>query len=299
MSDTTLKLVISGAVVVGLVIVRWLVLRAVHRYVEDPDVWFRTRRIATYATTAIALITLAWIWLEAFDDLPTYLGLVSAGIAIALADLLKNMVGWVYIMARRPLRLGDRIEVAGTQGDVVDIRLFRFSLLEIGNWVHADQSTGRLIHVPNGILFTTEVANYTEGFEYIWHEIPVLITFESDWRSAKAILREAIDAAVPDPRRQATEHLLKTAQEYQIKIGTMTPIVYLTVKDSGVLLTGRMMVPVRERRGIEERVWGTVLARFAAEPDIDLAYPTVRTYYAGPVEIDTSPSVSPPGGDAE
>ncbi len=288
MSDTTLKLINSGAVLVTLVIVRWLVLRAVHRYVEEPDVWFRTRRIATYATTAITLITLAWIWLDAFDSLPTYLGLVSAGIAIALSDLLKNMVGWVYIMARRPLRLGDRIEVGGTRGDVVDIRIFRFSLLEIGNWVHADQSTGRLVHIPNGLLFTTEVANYTEGFEYIWHEVPVLVTFESDWRKAKAIIKEAVDGAAPDPRRQATKHLLKTAREYQIKVGTMTPIVYLTVQDSGVLLTGRLLVPVRDRRGVDERVWETVLSRFADEPDIELAYPTVRTFFAGPVGIETS-----------
>ncbi len=283
---------------------RWLVLRAVHRYVEEPDVWFRARRIATYTTTTVAVITLAWIWLEAFDSLPTYLGLVSAGIAIALADLLKNMVGWVYIMARRPLRIGDRIEVDGTRGDVVDIRLFRFSLMEIGNWVHADQSTGRLIHVPNGMLFTSQVANYTEGFEWIWHEIPVLITFESDWEQAKQIVRNQIDGAAPDPRRQASKHMLKAAREYQIKMGTITPIVYLTVKDSGVLLTGRLLVPVRDRRGVEEKVWQGILTEFAAAPDIELAYPTVRTFYAGPVEVETRVSSEvearrSPGGETK
>jgi small-conductance mechanosensitive channel len=285
-SDTTVKLIQSGAVAVGLLLLRWLVLRIIHRYVEDTEAWFRTRRAATYLTTFIAAVTLAWIWLDAFSAFPTYIGLVSAGVAIALGDLLRNIAGWVYIITRRPFRLGDRIEVDGTHGDVVDIRLFRFSLMEIGNWVHADQSTGRLVHVPNGLLFTTQVANYTEGFEFIWHEVPVLITFESNWEKARSIIREQIEAVSVDVHGRAAERLRETAGDYRIKIGTLTPIVYLTVRDSGVLLTGRFLVAARERRGVEERVWEGILRGFAAAPDIELAYPTVRTFFQGPIEID-------------
>jgi small-conductance mechanosensitive channel len=287
-SETTSEVVGSVAVVVGLILLRWLVLRYVHRTVEDPDVWFKAKRIATYTTTVVAAITLAFIWVDAFDSLPTYLGLVSAGIAIALSDLLKNMAGWVFILSRRPLRIGDRVEVSGTSGDVVDIRLFRFSLMEIGNWVHADQSTGRLVHVPNGIVFTTPVANYTEGFEYIWHEVPVLITFESDWEKGKVIIRQEIEKASSGFDENALRRIRKAAREYQIKIGALTPIVYLTVKDSGVLLTGRLLIPARQRRQVEDRVWRRILTRFAEEPDIDLAYPTVRTYLSGPIDISGS-----------
>ena len=301
MEETTAEIVASLTVILGLVVLRWLVLRYVHRTVEDPDVWFRAKRIATYTATFIAAITLAWIWFDAFDSLPTYLALVSAGIAIALADLIKNMAGWLYILARRPLRIGDRIEVAGTAGDVIDIRLFRFSLMEIGNWVHADQSTGRLMHVPNGIVFTNPVANYTEGFEHVWHEISVLITFESDWEKARSIIRHEIESvAISD--EQVLRRLRKTAGEYQIKIGTLSPIVYLNVEDSGVLLTGRLLIPARERRLVDDQVWSALLTRFADEDDIDLAYNTVRTFFAGPVSIShtddetEAPPDSEPGG---
>ncbi|MDJ0924111.1 MAG: mechanosensitive ion channel [Acidimicrobiia bacterium] len=298
MEETTAEIVASISVVLGLGLLRWLVLRYVHRTVDDPDVWFRAKRITTYTTTFIAAITLAWIWIDAFDSLPTYLGLVSAGVAIALADLLKNMAGWLYILIRRPLRLGDRIEVAGTAGDVVDIRLFRFSLMEIGNWVHADQSTGRLMHVPNGIVFTNPVANYTEGFEHIWHEIPVLVTFESNWEKARSIIREEIDkVSISDGH--VLRRLRKAAREYQIKIGTLTPIVYLKVEDSGVLLTGRLLIPARERRLVDDRVWSAVLARFAEEDDIDLAYNTVRTFFAGPVSINHSDHEPDEAADSE
>jgi small-conductance mechanosensitive channel len=296
LTHTQTNLIESFAVIVGLIVLRWLLLRALHRYVPETENWYHTRRIATYVTTIVAVITLAFIWFDAFSELPTYLGLVSAGIAIALSDLLKNMAGWLYIVVRRPLWLGDRVEVNGTRGDVVDVRLFRFTLMEIGEWVHADQSTGRLVHVPNGVLFTKPMANYTEGFEYIWNEVPVMVTFESNWERAKGIIQAEIESVSANVSAKASEGLRKTARDYQIKIGKLTPIVYLSVEASGIMLTGRFLVSARQRRGIEERVWEGILRRFRAAEDIDLAYPTVRTFYRDPIEVRTESSDSGAAG---
>jgi small-conductance mechanosensitive channel len=290
LTHTQINLIESVGVIVGLIVLRWLLLRAMHRYITETDDWYRARRIATYVATIVAVITLAFIWFDAFSELPTYLGLVSAGIAIALADLLKNMAGWLYIVVRRPLWLGDRVEIDGTRGDVVDVRLFRFTLMEIGEWVHADQSTGRLVHVPNGVLFTKPMANYTEGFEHIWDEIPIMVTFESNWEKAKAIILEEIEAISVDVSAKASEGMRKTARDYQIKIGKLTPIVYLSVEASGVVLTGRFLVSARKRRGVEEHVWEGTLRRFRDAEDIDLAYPTVRTFYRDPIDVRTESS---------
>ena len=280
------KAVVSVLVIFAYVFVRWLVLRIVHRQVKDEEVWYRTRKIVTYVSFFLIVLTLVRIWVVPFGDLATYLGLVSAGVAVALADVLKNMVGWVYILSRRPFRVGDRIETHAFSGDVIDIRLFRFSILEIGNWVRGDHSTGRIVHVPNQIVFTGPIANYTEGFEFIWHEIPILVTFESDWKKAEKIIREIIGRVTPDVTGAALTELRKTAQAYRIKYGQMTPTVYVDVEDSGIQLTARMLVPVRSRRDVNQKVWRAVLDAFAAEPTIDLAYPTVRTYLQGPIRID-------------
>jgi len=283
------KVIGSVVAVVVLLLSRWLVLRAVQQRFEEAWVDYRARKVATYTVTVIGMAILAWIWIDAFNDLPTFLGLVSAGVAIALADVLKNLVGWMYIFSRRPFRVGDRIEIEGTKGDVVDVRLFRFSVMEVGNWVDADQSTGRLIHIPNGLLFTTQVANYTEGFEYIWFEIPVLITFESDRRAARAIMEQALRDHAPDVERAAGSSIRETARSYHIKIGTLTPIVYLSVEDSGVLLTCRFLVNVRQQRGIAQGIWSAILDEFDRNPSIELAYPTVRTFFSGPVAIKRDP----------
>lgn len=280
------KLIESAGVIILYVTLRWIVLRIVHRQVKDENVWYRTRKIATYVAFAVIVLSLIRIWVVPFGDLATYLGLVSAGVAVALADVLKNMAGWIYILSRRPFRVGDRIETGDFSGDVIDIRLFRFTILEIGNWVNADHSTGRIVHVPNQVVFTGPVANYTEGFEFIWHEIPILVTFESDWKRAETIIRGIIEKEAPDVTGDALLEFRKTAQAYRIKYGHMTPTVYVNAQDSGIELTARMLVPVRSRRDVNQKVWRGVLEAFAAEPAIDLAYPTIRTYFQGPIRVD-------------
>jgi small-conductance mechanosensitive channel len=158
--------------------------------------------------------------------------------------------------------------------------------MEIEGWVGAEQSTGRLVHVPNGLVFTKEVANYTEGFAYIWHEIPVLITFESDWKLAEQAMLEVLRSHTPDVEGAAGTTIRATARRYSIRVGTLTPTVYLSVRDSGVLLTARFLVEARTRRGTEDRVWRAILEAFAEQPGIELAYPTVRTFLHDPIRLD-------------
>jgi small-conductance mechanosensitive channel len=177
--------------------------------------------------------------------------------------------------------VGDRIEIDGVAGDVIDIRYFQFTLVEIGNWVDADQSTGRIIHVPNQKLFFEPVANFTRGFGYIWNEIVVTVTFESDWRRAKALLTEVVTEHTTSLSKEARERLKEAARRYLISYDKLTPIVYTKVGPSGVGLTMRYLCDPRQRRGTEMAVWEAVLDAFGEEPQIELAYPTQRFYFRG------------------
>lgn len=285
--DILSNLLWSLLVLVTVLVLRRIARRVATRAIDEDEAAYRINKIINYLATAVFLITVAFIWVEAFSNFPTYLGLVSAGIAIALADVLKNLVGWIYILSRRPLQVGDRIEVDGFKGDVVDIRLFRFSLMEIEGWVDAEQSTGRLVHVPNGVVFTKEVANYTEGFSYIWHELPVMITFESDWKLAERLMLDILEDDAPDVHGAAGETIRATARRYSIRVGTLTPTVYLSVRQHGVQLTARYLVEARTRRGREDRMWRSILDAFAEQPNVTLAYPTVRTVLQDPIRLDS------------
>jgi len=246
--------------------------------IEDVSIRYQWQKTAKYSTVFLLLLFLSRIWFGAFDSIGTYFGLLSAGLAIAFQDLLVNLAGWIFILTRKPFSVGDRIEIGDTRGDVIDVRIFQFSIIEIGNWVDADQSTGRIIHIPNGIVFKKPQANFTVGFEYIWNEIPVLITFESDWKKAKQILTEILNSKTLTLTKDAEKQIKKAAEKFMIFYKTLTPKVYTSVKDSGVMLTLRFLCHVRQRRGNEEIIWETILEEFAKHKDIDLAYPTQRFY---------------------
>lgn len=277
-------------VILVVLLIRAALLRIVHGRIDDAQVWFRTRKYATYASFVITLLFLIDVWFGGIGGALTYVGIVSAGIAIALTDVLKNFVGWVYLVLRRPFRVGDRIEIGSVAGDVVDIRVFRFTVLEIRNWVGADQSTGRLVHVPNGLVFTESVANYTEGFPFVWDEIGVLVTFESDWELGERLLREQLAAHAPDvDARRMAPQIRRAAQDYFIRYVHLEPTVYVDVKDSGVLLTGRYLVGARERRGVADTLWRGLLGALAEHPTVELAYPTVRTYFRDALQVERRP----------
>ncbi len=279
-------IVFIALVLAGLLALRAVVLRVAMRNVDDPRVWYRVRKTATWITTGIFLVVTVLVLAGVGGGLLTYLGILSAGVAVALSDLLRNLAGWIYITTRRPLRIGDRVEIDGHAGDVVDVRAFRFSLLEIRNWVDADQSTGRIVHVPNGKVLSEPLANFGAGFQWVWHEVPVLVTFESDWEAATRMLQAALDEESPDVRsREAAEAIRRASKQYLLSFTHLTPTVYLDVKESGVQLTGRLLCDVRMRRGVNHRIWTNLLRAMAADPSVELAYPTVRAYFGDPVRL--------------
>lgn len=265
-----------------IVAVLWLVQRflraSVTERIKDPGRRYQWRKALGYIFTTLGVIIVSLVWFEGVQYAATYLGLVSAGLAITLKDPITNVVAWVFILWRKPFEVGDRIEIGPYAGDVVDQRIFQFSMMEIGNWVAADQSTGRILHVPNGMIFTSGVANFTHGPNFIWNEIPVLVTFESNWEKAKGILQEIANKHDIALDTNAASEFEAATRKFLLKYNKLTAIVYTTVVDSGVLLTIRYLCRPRQRRGTMEAIWEEILRAFAKHPDIDLAYPTTRFY---------------------
>ena len=273
------KLLLSILVVAAIVLARFIFMRVVDRRVEDPRTRYRLRKGSARTVFALGLVFLGAVWLEVVQELGTFVGLVTAGVAIALRDLVTNLAGWVFIMVRRPFEVGDRIQLGEHAGDVIDIRVFQFTILEIGNWVHADQSTGRVIHMPNGDVFREPLANYTSKFEYVWDELSVHVTFESDWRRAKEILEGIVQDVVGETAADAREEIQRASRSFLIFYRRLTPIVYTSLSEDGVRLSVRYLAPPRARRGTAQVIWERVLEAFAREDSVNFAYRTRRVYH--------------------
>lgn len=282
------KIIISILIVVFLSIIRLLILRIVWRQTENVKIRYQWKRTLSFIIPFTGLLLISAVWIQAFEEFGTFLGLFTAGIAIALKDPLTNLAGWFFILVRKPFNVGDRVQVGTHIGDVIDIRLFQFTILEIGNWVDADQSTGRIIHLPNGKVFIEPQANFSTGFEYIWNEIKVNVTFESDWEKAKNILEAIIQDFAKDIHIKAQKEIQEASKNYMIYYKHLTPIVYTKVIDFGVCLTIRYLCNPRQRRGSENILWQNILTAFNKDSDIQFAYPTTRFYKA-----DETPDAPP------
>ncbi len=272
------KILLSLLIIFVLWLFQLVILRIVWRQTKDIKTRYQWKRSSSLIIPFIGVILVGSIWLQAFRQFGAFLGLFTAGLAIALKDPLTNMAGWFFIVFRKPFVVGDRIQIGKHAGDVIDIRLFQFTILEIGNWVEADQSTGRIIHLPNAWVFQESQANYSTGFEYIWNEIAVRITFESNWEKAKNLLQEIINRQAEHIGKDAAKEIFKASRSYMIYYKHLTPIVYTKVKDFGIQLNIRYMCNPRQRRGSENEIWQEILTRFKAEKDIHFAYPTTRFY---------------------
>jgi small-conductance mechanosensitive channel len=272
------RLLATIVTVAGLWLVERVALALMYRRASDPRVRYMWRKSITYLALLIGLVAIGHIWIQRIESLATFLGLLTAGLAIALKDLVANLAGWAFIVWSRPFDVGDRVQVGPHAGDVIDLHLFQFTLNEIGNWVDADQSTGRIIHVPNGKVLSDPIANYDKGFRYIWSEIPVTITFESNWKKAKRILEGIATRHSEQLNEQVEKELLEASRRYLIAYTKLTPIVYVRVADHGIRLTLRYLIRSRFRRGSESAIWQDVLEEFGNETDLNLAYPTARHF---------------------
>lgn len=272
------KAVFTGAFLLVALLVRLLLARIVLPRILNPERRYAVAKTSRYTLIAFVTASLLWTWIGDRTGLATYLGIASAGLAIALQQPLMNLVGWLYIVGRHPYQNGDRVEIGPHKGDVVDIGMMHTTLIEVGNWVQAEQSTGRLLHVPNSLAITHATANATEGFGFVWEELPVTVTFESDWREAKRIVEEAITVGAEALRERAQTQMQDVADEYVILYRNLTPIVWTSIAPHGITLTARFLCEPRQRRGAKTAISERLLDALRDAPNVELAYPTTRFY---------------------
>ena len=282
------KILYSAIILLVLGLIRFSILKIVWRFTEDPKLRYKWKRTMSFIIGLLTVILIGSVWIKAIGQFGAFLGLFTAGLAIALKDPLTNVAGWLFIMTRYPFSLGDRVQIGEQAGDVIDIRLFQFTLLEIGNWVDSDQSTGRIIHIPNGTVFTQAQSNYSSGFKFIWNEISVLVTFESNWDMARDLLLKIVSEHAKELSADAEKKIIEASKKYMIFYQYLTPIVYTSVRDSGIKLTMRYICDPRKRRVTEHLIWEDVLRAFATHENIEFAYPTLR-YFDRKVEKGDSP----------
>lgn len=212
---------------------------------------------------AIFVIVLITIWVENPQDITVVYGLAGAGIAIALQDLFKNIAGGVVLFLTGIYRVGDRIEINGKAGDVMDIGILYTTILEIRDWVSGDQATGRLITIPNGQVLSNTTNNYTKDHNFIWDELHIPIAYSNDWKLAHDTILHIVNEQTREIVEQANKEIEGLEEKYYLDKRTAEPAIYLTSTDNWISFNVRYPTEVRSRRFLRDKITRLVLDELA------------------------------------
>ncbi len=262
------RLVTSALVVLVGVVLASGAGRLLARRTDDVYARYYARKLTRYVVAVLVLIALAIVWRAFAGRLGIVLGLATAGLAFAMQEVVGAVAGWFNIVSGRIFRVGDRIQMGGVRGDVIDITPLRTKVMEIGSsgddgtWVRGRQYTGRIVSVSNKATFTEPVYNYSAVFEYIWEELTIPVPYRHNWRKAEGILREEVErVSASEGAQQAIQAMTR---RYPIARADVEPRVFVRATDNWNELSARFIVPVRSARFVKDRLTRSVLDRFAA-----------------------------------
>lgn len=263
------RAVTSAAVVAfGFVLASFLPSVVTRRF-EDATSRYYARKLIRFGIGVVVLVVLAVIWRAFAGRFGVVLGVGAAGLAFAMQEVVGAIAGWFNILSGSIFRVGDRIQMGGVRGDVIDITPLRTKIMEMGtanedgSWVAGRQYTGRIVAVSNKMTFTEPVFNYSTVFGFIWEELTVPVPYDSDWHRAEQILRDEVASVSATP--DAQEAIKEMAARYPVPLADVEPRVFVRATDNWNELAARFVVPVRSARLVKDGVTRRVLDRFAAE----------------------------------
>lgn len=231
--------------------------------VSNKKKYFRNRMLKI-ALNIISIILVILLWGHRISGMVTIISFLSAGIAIAVKEIIFDFFAGVYINMKKIFELEDRVEINGIKGDVVNIRSLGFEVLEVGDRVHAEQSTGRIIHIPNSFVFLYSLKNYTKAFKYIWDEITVKVPLDADIEKTKEVLYDIVNSneileSIPKKMEDAVADV---TVEYRIYYNYLDPIIYTEIVDSHVELYIRYIVHPKKSRIVEDEIYLKILDEY-------------------------------------
>ena len=247
-----------------------LLRRADHRLIR---VRFWTRQGVSLLSTAVLILGLLSIWFSDPTRLATAFGLVSAGLAFALQQVITSIAGYFVILRGATFNVGDRISMGGVRGDVLRLGFIQTTIMEMGQppsvqgatpamWVRSRQFTGRIVTVSNSKIFSEPVYNYTRDFPFIWEEIAIPITYQADRARAEAILLDAAKRHSVSSASIAQAKRTEMERRFAVEPIDLEPRVYYRITDNWLELTVRFLLGTHQIRSAKDAMSRQIIDAF-------------------------------------
>lgn len=204
------------------------------------------------------------VWSDYLSNFLTIISFISAGVTIAIREVILNFFAGVFIKTKTPFKLEDRIEINNIIGDVVVINLLSFKVLEVSDKENGEQSNGKIVNIPNSYIFSYALKNYTTAFKYIWDEMIVNIPLNADVEKIKKIILKIVNnnEVVRDIPKKMNKQVTDASLEYRIYYNHLEPIIYTRVVNNHIELSIRFLVHPKKMRNVENDIWLKILNEY-------------------------------------
>ncbi len=230
-----------------LILIAWLRRWMKRKLVDNAAKYKAQKGIEVIGYILVALITISY-FTGNIKDFGLAVGLLTAGITITLQELILSIAGSFYIFFVRVYKPGDRIELHGTKGDVIDIDSIYTTMMEIGEWVSSDNYSGRIVKLSNAFVFKGPVYNYSQDFPFVWDEFNLPIRYGSDIELAKKIMIDVAQEQLSGYVQESMAQWKGVVEKYYIEDAQVEPTLAITMNDNWIQFNLRYIVDYKKRR---------------------------------------------------
>lgn len=255
------------AAIVGVLLI-WSLAQLVKRRlgvrIKDTDNRYRTKKLMDFFAVVLMAVLVSVVYSDKLGSLTVAFGVAGAGIAFALQEVIASVAGWLAVMFGGFYRTGDRVQLGGIKGDVIDIGVIRTTVMEIGQWVDGDLYNGRIVRIANSFVFKEPVFNYSADFPFLWDEIKVPVMFGSDYEAARSLFQTVVREVAGELTESSHTKWNSMLNKYMIEDARTSPWVTLAFNDNWVEFTLRYVVSYKTRRSTKDALYSRLLPAIEA-----------------------------------
>lgn len=223
------------------------------------DSWYKTKKIINAVGYILFIILILGVYNDRLSSIGVALGVAGAGIAFALQEVITSVAGWIAILVGDFYRTGDRVQVGGIKGDVIDQGMLRTTVMELGDWIDGDLYNGRIVRIANSFVFKEPVYNYSADFPFLWDEIKIPIKFGSDYNFTRKTLNEVADRISEECVSDSKGSWDEMVRKYAIENASLETMVTMRITDNWAEYTVRYVVNYRKRRAVQDALFSEIL----------------------------------------
>ena len=213
------------------------------------------------------IICLIAIYSEYIQSMMTLISVVSAAITIVLREIILNFFAGIHIKMKKPFKVEDRIQIDDLKGDVMNISMLSFEILEVSTKEDNGQSTGIVVTLPNSIVFSKPIKNINKGFKYVWNELVIKVDLDCDLAKNKQEIYKIVNGldTVKNIPIKMKNQVANTNTNNRIYYNQYDPIVYTKIVGNHVELTLRYLMHPKKARYVESVIWNKIYLAYKEE----------------------------------